>query len=149
MIIIIIDIHIDNNNYKMTNIYKTIVEFYNNNSSRYSIRTNMTISRLFKDENNIKLAFQEKEDIINFEFDTLEDDIYINMDIEKIGKLEIKNKNDFRLNHTIEKYKNRITYKIKWDLKINKKKIKVKSIIINKDNHPFLFTFFEKFALVI
>jgi len=109
----------------------------------------MTISRLYKDENNIKLAFQEKEDIINFEFDTLEDDIYINMDIEKIGKLEIKNKNDFRLNHTIEKYKNRITYKIKWDLKVNKKKIKVKSIIINKDNHPILFTFFEKFALVI
>ena len=110
----------------MTNIYKTLIEFYNNNSSKYSIKTNMTISRLFKDENNIKLGFIEKEDIINFEFDTLEDDIYINMNIEKIGNLELKNKNDFRLNHTIEKYKNRITYKIKWDLKTNKKKNKSK-----------------------
>jgi|694.fasta_scaffold01147_26 hypothetical protein len=133
----------------MTNIYKTLIEFYNNNSSKYSIKTNMTISRLFKDENNIKLGFIEKEDIINFEFDTLEDDIYINMNIEKIGNLELKNKNDFRLNHTIEKYKNRITYKIKWDLKTNKKKIKVKCIIINKINHPELFVFFEKYALVI
>jgi len=133
----------------MTNIYKTLIEFYNNNNSKYSINTNMTISRLFKDENNIKLGFIEKEDIINFEFDTLEDDIYINMNIEKIGNLELKNKNDFRLNHTIEKYKNRITYKIKWDLKTNKKKIKVKCIIINKINHPELFVFFEKYALVI
>lgn len=132
-----------------SNIYKTIIEFYNNNDSRYSIKTNMTITRLFKDENNIKLAFVEKEDIINFEFDTLEDDIYINMNIEKIGILEIKNNNDFRLNHTVEKYKNRITYKIKWDLKTNKKKIKVKSIIINKNNHPYIFSFFEKIALVM
>ena len=109
----------------------------------------MSITRIVKDENNIKLAFPEKEDIINFEFDTLEDDIYINMNIEKLGVLEIKNNNDFRLNHTIEKYKNRITYKIKWDLKTNKKKIKVKSIIINKINNPYIFTFFEKFTLVI
>ena len=71
------------------------------------------------------------------------------MNIEKIGVLEIKNNNDFRLNHTIEKYKNRITYKIKWDLKTNKKKVKVKSIIINKINNPYIFTFFEKFTLVI
>ena len=130
-------------------INKCIIEFYNNNNSKYSINTNMTISRLFKDENNIKLGFIEKEDIINFDFDTLEDDIYINMNIEKIGNLELKNKNDFRLNHTIEKYKNRITYKIKWDLKTNKKKIKVKCIIINKINHPELFVYFEKYALVI
>jgi hypothetical protein len=133
----------------MSNTYKTVIEFYNNNDSKYSIKTNMSITRLVKDENNIKLAFPEKEDIINFEFDTLEDDIYINMNIEKIGVLEIKNNNDFRLNHTIEKYKNRITYKIKWDLKTNKKKIKVKSIIINKINNPYIFTFFEKFTLVI
>jgi len=133
----------------MTNVFKVIIEFYNNNGSRYSIKTNMTITRLYKDEDNIKLGFLEKEDIINFEFDTLEEDIYINMDIEKIEKLEIKNKNDFRLNQTIEKYKNRITYKIKWDLKTNKKKIKVKGIIINKNNNPILFTHFEKYALVI
>ena len=133
----------------MSNTYKTVIEFYNNNDSKYSIKTNMSITRIVKDENNIKLAFPEKEDIINFEFDTLEDDIYINMNIEKLGVLEIKNNNDFRLNHTIEKYKNRITYKIKWDLKTNKKKIKVKSIIINKINNPYIFTFFEKFTLVI
>ena len=133
----------------MSNTYKTVIEFYNNNDSKYSIKTNMSITRLVKDENNIKLAFAEKEDIINFEFDTLEDDIYINMNIEKLGILDIKNNNDFRLNHTIEKYKNRITYKIKWDLKTNKKKIKVKSIIINKINNPYIFTFFEKFTLVI
>lgn len=133
----------------MSNVYKVIIEFYNNNHSRYSIKTNMTITRLFKDENNIKLGFLEKEDIINFEFDTLEDDIYINMEFEKLGKLEIKNKNDFRLNHTIEKYKARITYKIKWDLNTNKKKIKVKSIIINKNNHNNLFKFFEPYALII
>ena len=133
----------------MSNTYKTVIEFYNNNDSKYSIKTNMSITRIVKDENNIKLAFPEKEDIINFEFDTLEDDIYINMNIEKLGILDIKNNNDFRLNHTIEKYKNRITYKIKWDLKTNKKKIKVKSIIINKINNPYIFTFFEKFTLVI
>jgi hypothetical protein len=133
----------------MSNTYKTVIEFYNNNASKYSIKTNMSITRLIKDENNIKLSFPDKEDIINFEFDTLEDDIYINMNIEKIGVLEIKNNNDFRLNHTIEKYKNRITYKIKWDLKTNKKKIKVKSIIINKNNNPYIFTFFEKYTIVI
>jgi len=109
----------------------------------------MTITRLYKDENNIKLGFIEKTDIINFEFDTGKEDIFINMEIEKIGKLEIKNKNDFRLNQTIEKYKNRIIYKIKWDLNTNKKKIKVKGIIINKYNNPLLFSFFESYALVI
>jgi len=122
----------------MTNVYKVLIEFYNNNNSRYSIKTNITITRLFKDENNIKLGFLEKEDIINFEFDTLEDDIFINMNFDKLGKLEITNKNDFRLNHTIDKYKARIAYKIKWDLNTNKKKIKVKNIIINKINHPLL-----------
>ena len=39
----------------------------------------------------------------------------------------IKNKNDFRLNTTVSKYKNRLAYKIKWDLKTNKKKNQSKS----------------------
>jgi len=125
-----------------------MIEFYNNNNSKYAIKTNIQLFRLFKDENNIKIVFPTKEDIINFEFDTIEEDIFINMEIENID-IDIKNKNDFRLNQTICKYKNRITYKIKWDLKTNKKKIKVKAIIINKITNEYLFDLLTKYAIVI
>lgn len=132
----------------MTNLHKCMIEFYNNNNSKYAIKTNIQLFRLFKDENNIKIVFPTNEDIINFEFDTIEEDIFINMEIENID-IDIKNKNDFRLNQTICKYKNRITYKIKWDLKTNKKKIKVKAIIINKITNEYLFDLLTKYAIVI
>jgi hypothetical protein len=132
----------------MTNLHKCTIEFYNNNNSKYAIKTNIQLFRLFKDENNIKILFPTKEDIINFEFDTIEEDIFINMEIENID-IDIKNKNDFRLNQTICKYKNRITYKIKWDLKTNKKKIKVKAIVINKITNEYLFELLTKYAIVI
>ena len=125
------------------------IELYNNYGSKYSIKSKILICKFNNDDENIKIDFQSKEHFIKFEFDTLEDDIFINMNFDKLGKLEITNKNDFRLNHTIDKYKARIAYKIKWDLNTNKKKIKVKNIIINKINHPLLFDFFEKYALVI
>ena len=41
--------------------------------------------------------------------------------------IDIKNKNEFRLNTTVSKNKNRLAYKIKWDLKTNKKKNQSKS----------------------
>ena len=132
----------------MANLYKCTIEFYNNSNAKYAIKTNVQIFRLFKDENNIKIVFPTKEDIINFEFDTIEEDIFINIDIENID-INIKNKNDFRLNQTIGKYKNRIAYKIKWDLKTNKKKIKVKAIIINKTTNDYLFDLLTKYAIVI
>ena len=129
-------------------INKCIIEFYNNNNSKYSIKSNIQISRLQKDEDNIKLAFPTKEDHIYFEFDTMEEDIFINLEIENIDKINISNKNDFRLNQTVEKYKRRIAYKIKWDLKKNKKKILIKAIIINRQNNTYLFNLFEKYAVV-
>ena len=132
----------------MANTHKCTIEFYNNNNSKYAIKTNVQIFRLAKDEENIKLSFSTKEDIINFEFDTIEEDIFINIEIEKI-KIEITNKNDFRLNTTIAKYKNRIAYKIKWDLKTNKKKIKVKAIIININTNNYLFEILRRYAVVI
>lgn len=132
----------------MANLHKCKIEFYNNNNAKYSIKTNIQLFRLFKDENNIKILFPTKEDIINFEFDTIEEDIFINIEIENID-IDIKNKNDFRLNQTICKYKNRITYKIKWDLKTNKKKIKIKAIVINKITNEYLFNILTKYAIVI
>jgi len=133
----------------MSNTYKCVIEFYNNNNAKYSIKNNIQISKLSKDNDNIKISFPTKEDFINFEFDTQEEDIFINMNIETIGIIEIKNKNDFRLNQTVDKYKRRLAYKIKWDLKTNKKKIKVKAIIINKDQNSYLYQIFEKYAIVI
>jgi len=133
----------------MSNTYKCVIEFYNNNNAKYSIKNNIQISKLSKDNDNIKISFPTKEDFINFEFDTQEEDIFINMNIETIGIIEIKNKNDFRLNQTVDKYKRRLAYKIKWDLKKNKKKIKIKAIIINKDQNSYLYQIFEKYAIVI
>lgn len=127
--------------------HKCLIEFYNDNNSRYSIKTNIQILKIPKDEENIKLLFPSKEDVINFEFDTQSEDIFINLTIEKIGAIVVTNKNDFRLNHTTDKYKRRIAYKIKWDIKTDKKKIKVKSIIINKINHPILYEKFEPIAI--
>jgi hypothetical protein len=131
----------------MTN-YKCLIEFYNNNNSKYSIKSNIHISRLQKDEDNIKLAFPTKEDHIYFEFDTMEEDIFINLEIDNIDKINISNKNDFRLNQTVDKYKRRLAYKIKWDLKKNKKKILIKAIIINRQNNSYLFNLFEKYAVI-
>lgn len=128
-------------------IHKCLIEFYNDNNSRYAIKTNLQILKIPKDEDNIKLLFPSKEDIINFEFDTQTEDIFINLTIDKIGAIEISNRNDFRLNHTVDKYKRRIAYKIKWDLKTDKKKIKVKSIIINKNIHKSLYEKFEPIAI--
>jgi hypothetical protein len=130
------------------NTHKCSIEFYNNNNSKYAIKTNAQILRLAKDEDNIKISFPTKEDIINFEFDTIEEDIFINIEIEKMN-IDIKNKNDFRLNTTVSKYKNRLAYKIKWDLKTNKKKIKVKAIIINRNSNEYLFNLLTKYAIVI
>lgn len=124
-----------------------LIEFHNNNNAKYSIKTNIQLLRLHKDDNNIKILFPSKEDIINFEFDTQEDDIFITMDIEKIGKIEFKNKNEFRLNHLPIKYKRRLSYKIKWDLKTNKKKIKIKFLIINKDNNSNIYEIIDKYAI--
>lgn len=131
------------------NNYKCIIEFYNNNNSKYSIKTNIQLLRYQKDEDNIQILLPTKEDIINFEFDTLEEDIYINLKIENIEELIIKNENDLRLNHIQNRYRRRQTYKIKWDLKINKKKIKVKSIIINKIEHNYIYEFLKKYAIVL
>jgi len=130
------------------NNHKCIIEFYNNNNAKYSIKTNIQIFRLPKDENNIKISFSGKEDVINFEFDTQEEDIFINIEIDN-KKIEITNKNDFRLNTTVNKYKNRLAYKIKWDLKTNKKKIKVKAIIINNQTNNYLYELLKKYAIVL
>ena len=47
------------------------------------------------------------------------------------------------------KNKNRLAYKIKWDLKTNKKKIKVKAIIINRNSNEYLFNLLTKYTIVI
>jgi len=57
--------------------YTCLIEFHNNNGARYSIKTNIQLTKIYKDEDNIKILFPSKEDIINFEFDTQEDDIFI------------------------------------------------------------------------
>ena len=55
------------------------IELYNNNGSKYSIKSNILICKYEKDDDNIKIDFQSKENFIKFEFDTLEEDIYINL----------------------------------------------------------------------
>ena len=60
-----------------------LIELYNNNGSKYSIKSNVLICRYEKDNENIKIDFQSKEYYIKFEFDTLEEDIYINLKIDK------------------------------------------------------------------
>ena len=68
----------------MTNEFKCTIEFYNNNGSKYSIKSNIQIFKCIKDEHIIKIIFPTNEDVINFEFDTLEEDIFINLFIDNI-----------------------------------------------------------------
>ena len=60
--------------YFLMNCY---IELYNNNGSKYSIKSKIMICKYNKDEDNIKIDFQSKENFIKFEFDTLEEDIFI------------------------------------------------------------------------
>ena len=131
----------------MTNEFKCNIEFYNNNHAKYAITTNIQIFKCIKDEHIIKIVFPSKEDIINFEFDTLEEDIFINININTID-IQLKNKNDLRLNCLIEKYRRKLAYKIKWDLKTNKKKIKVKALYINNIDNDYIYEILEKYAVI-
>jgi hypothetical protein len=131
----------------MTNEFKCNIEFYNNNQAKYAITTNIQIFKCIKDEHIIKIVFPSKEDVINFEFDTLEEDIFINININTID-IQLKNKNDLRLNCLIEKYRRKLAYKIKWDLKTNKKKIKVKALYINNIDNDYIYEILEKYAVI-
>jgi hypothetical protein len=131
----------------MTNEFKCNIEFYNNNHAKYAITTNIQIFKCIKDEHIIKIVFPSKEDVINFEFDTLEEDIFINININTID-IQLKNKNDLRLNCLIEKYRRKLAYKIKWDLKTNKKKIKVKALYINNVDNDYIYEILEKYAVI-
>jgi hypothetical protein len=130
----------------MDKIYKCSVKFNtNNNNAIYKIQTNIQIFKCFKDENNIKLLLPNKQDFINFEFDTLDEDIYINIEIDEI-RYKIDDRMNLRLNHLPDKYKRRISHKIKWDLNKDKRKILIKSFIINKDKYPEIYKDLEKYA---
>ena len=43
------------------NTHKYSIEFYNNNNSKYAIKTNTQILRLAKDKDNIKIFFPTKK----------------------------------------------------------------------------------------
>ena len=131
----------------MTNEFKCTIEFYNNNGSKYSIKSNTQIFKCIKDEHIIKIIFPTNEDVINFEFDTLEEDIFINLFIDNIEEFKITNKNDLRLNSLIEKYRRKLAYKIKWDTKTNKKKIKVKGLYFNNTENENIYNILEKYAV--
>jgi hypothetical protein len=132
----------------MDNTYKCVVEFHtNNNRAIYRIRSNIQIFKCFKDEDNIRMVFPTKQDFINFDFDTNDEDIYINMEIDKIG-YKIDDKTNLRLNQLPEKYKKRISHRIKWDFNKDKRKILVKSFIINKDKFPDIYKEMEKYAII-
>ena len=131
----------------MTNEFKCTIEFYNNNGSKYSIKSNIQIFKCIKDEHIIKIIFPTNEDVINFEFDTLEEDIFINLFIDNIEEFKITNKNDLRLNSLIEKYRRKLAYKIKWDTKTNKKKIKVKGLYFNNTENENIYNILEKYAV--
>ncbi len=109
--------------------------------------TNIQIFKCYKDEDNIKMVFPTKQDFINFDFDTHDEDIYINMEIEGIN-YKIDDRINLRLNHLPDKYKKRISYKIKWDLNKDKRKILVKSLIINKNKFPDIYKEMEKYAII-
>jgi len=130
----------------MDNTYDCIIECFNNNKSKYSIKSKIEIFKCFKDSDNIKLVFPSKEYFINFDFDTIEEDIYI---LFNLPSLNINNDKKFnlKLNNLVEKYKRKLSYKIKWNLKIDKKKITIKSLIINKNNNPNIYILFEKYAI--
>ncbi len=132
----------------MDNTFKCSVEFHtNNNRARYKIGSNIKIFKCFKDEDNIKIVFPTKQDFINFDFDTQDEDIYINMEIVGIS-YKIDDKTNLRLNQLPDKYKKRISHKIKWDLNKDKKKILVKSFIINKNKFPDIYKEMEKYAII-
>lgn len=124
------------------------IEFYNNNGSKYSIKSNVLICKFNKDDENIKIDFQSKEYFIKFEFDTLEEDIFINLKIDKTD-IHIQKRDNLRLNILNEKYKRKVAYKIRWNLKTDKKIIIIKALIINKDKFPILFELLKKYAVEV
>ena len=112
----------------MDNSYSCLIDIYNNNQSRYSIKSNVMIHKFNKDEDNIKIDFYSKENFIKFEFDTQEEDIYVNLKIDKTD-INIQKKDNLRLNSLIEKYKRKLCYKIRWNLKRQLKVKKIKVIL--------------------
>jgi hypothetical protein len=124
------------------------IELYNNNGSKYSIKSNVFICKYEKDNENIKIDFQSKEHFIKFEFDTLEEDIYINLKIDKTD-INIERKDNLRLNVLNEKYKRKLAYKIKWNLKTDKKIIIIKSLIINKEKFENIYEILKKYAVEV
>jgi hypothetical protein len=124
------------------------IELYNNNGSKYSIKSNVIICKYEKDNENIKIDFQSKEHFIKFEFDTLEEDIYINLKIDKTD-INIEKKHNLRLNVLNEKYKRKLSYKIKWNLKTDKKIIIIKSLIINKEKFENIYELLKKYAVEV
>lgn len=129
----------------MSNQYKSIIELSNNNNSIYKIKTNIQFIRLKKDDNNIKIWLPTKEDFIRFDFDTIAEDINIKIEIPELNIIL----DGFRLGDMVEKYKGRLVYKIRWDLKINKKRIQIKSFIINKEILENIYLKLDKYAVYI
>lgn len=125
-----------------------LIELYNNNGSKYSIKSNILICKFNRDDDNIKIDFQSKEHFIKFEFDTLEEDIFINLKINKTD-IDIQKKDNLRLNVLNEKYKRKVAYKIRWNLKTDKKIIIIKALIINKDKFPILYDLLKKYAVEV
>lgn len=125
-----------------------LIELYNNNGSKYSIKSNVLICRYEKDNENIKIDFQSKEHFIKFEFDTLEEDIYINLKIDKTD-INIEKKDNLRLNVLNEKFKRKLAYKIRWNLKTDKKVIIIKSLIINKEKFENIYELLKKYAVEV
>jgi hypothetical protein len=124
------------------------IELYNNNGSKYSIKSKIMICKYNKDEDNIKIDFQSKENFIKFEFDTLEEDIFINLKIDNTT-INIEKRDNFRLNTLNEKYKRKLAYKIKWNLKTDKKIIIIKSLIINKDKYLNIYELLKQYAVEV
>lgn len=124
------------------------IELYNNNGSKYSIKSNVLICKYEKDNENIKIDFQSKEHFIKFEFDTLEEDIYINLKIDKTD-INIERKDNLRLNVLNEKFRRKLSYKIKWNLKTDKKIIIIKSLIINKEKFENIYELLKKYAVEV
>jgi len=125
-----------------------LIELYNNNGSKYSIKSNIIICKFNRDDENIKIDFQSKEHFIKFEFDTLEEDIFINLKIKETD-IDIQKKDNLRLNVLNEKYKRKVAYKIRWNLKTDKKIIIIKALIINKDKFPILYDLLKKYAVEV
>jgi hypothetical protein len=124
------------------------IELYNNNGSKYSIKSKIMICKYNKDEDNIKIDFQSEENFIKFEFDTLEEDIFINLKIDNTS-INIEKRDNFRLNTLNEKYKRKLAYKIKWNLKTDKKIIIIKSLIINKEKYLNIYELLKQYAVEV